>query len=464
MSARDKKPRPPRWSSCVVADFAEGGPRLWKFGLSGTQVIPQGELAGAALPRGPLKRGWRQLFQPQLNLAWLPPDQVYLRVLRLPAGDDAELRSMLELQIEKLSPLPVNQIVWGYEVLDVPDGDGCTLVVVVASRTAVETYLGQLEAGGFLADRLQIPLLHQVVADPPSGTVARLHFQVSGSRMLCLTTWWQEGRIESLDLICVPDSDPGAALLIRHLTHQAWAGEMEGWLRSTPQWELVLEQAQAARWQSAIQGWTGQPCALRPALAPAELARLSAQRVADRRFQSNLLPQDHAARYRQQFVDRLWMRGLAAVVALYLLGVLGYAAAVQIYGYRGDSLRRQASQLAPAYTNALVLGERLRVFQEQAALKYAALDCLLAVSERLPHVLTLETFNFQGGDRLFVAGTVGTEDQSRVNEFNADLRRAQVGGQLLFAEDGVQAPKITSRGADAYRWDFTAKLNNPWLE
>jgi len=464
MSAHRKPQRPPRWSSCVVADWTEGGPRLWKFGLSGSQVQPQGELAGASLPRGPLKRGWRQLFQPQLNLAWLLPDQVYLRVLRLPTGDDSELRSMLELQLEKISSLPVNQVVWSYEVLDVDDTEDQTLVVLVATRTAVEAYLGQLESGGFLADRLQLPLLHQVVTDPPSGTLTRLHFQASGSSMLCLSTWWQNGRLESLDLIRVPDNDEGATILLRHLTRQAWAGEMEGWLRSAPKWELVLDPERAARWQSAIQGWIGDACSIRPALAPAELARLSAQRVADRRFQSNLLPDDYAARYRQQFVDRLWMRGLAALVALYLLGVLGYAGAVQFYGYHHDNLKRQTTELAPAYTNTLVLRERLRVFQEQAALKYAALDSLLAVSERLPHVLTLESFNFQGGDRVFVAGTVAEEHQSRVIEFNADLRRAQVGGELLFAEDGVQAPSISLRAGNVYRWNFTAKLNNPWLE
>ena len=464
MSAQRKTQRTPRWSGCVVADFSEAGPRLWKFGLSGAQVQPQGELAGASLPKGPLKRGWRQLFQPQLNLAWLPPDQVYLRVLRLPASDDAELRSMLELQLEKISPLPVNQIVWSYEVLDVADTDGHTLVVLVATRTAVEAYLGQLEAGGFLADRLQLPLLHQVVTDPPSGTLTRLHFQASGSSMLCLSTWWQEGHLEALDLIRVPDNDEGAALLIRHLTQEAWAGEMEGWLKSAPAWELVLDPERAARWQSAVQGWTTGSCTVRPALAPSELARLSAQRVADRRFQSNLLPDDHAGRYHQQFVDRLWMRGLAGLVALYLIFVVGYAAAVHFYGYRNDSLRREVTQLGPAYTNTLVLRERLRVLQEQAALKYAALDSLLAVSERLPHLLTLEVFNFQGGDRVFVAGTVANEDQSRVNEFNADLRRAQVGGDLLFAEDGVQTPRISVRAGNVYRWDFTARLNNPWLE
>jgi len=464
MSAQRKTPRPPRWSNCLVADFAEGQTRLWRFGINGNQVQPQGESTVSTASRSPLKRGWRQLFQPQLNLAWLPPGQVYLRVLRLPAGDDAELGSMLELQLEKISPLPVNQIVWSYERLEAHEGDARTVVVLLATRTSVESHLGQLETAGYLADRLQLPLLDQVVTHPPAGTLTRLHFQSSGPNMHCLTAWWQEGRLESIDLIGVPDTDQGAARLIQHLTQQAWAGEMEGWLKIAPDWELVLDPTQADRWQLPLQQLTGNSCPVRPALAPTELARLSAQRVADHRSQSNLLPPDYTARYRQQFVDRLWMRGLAAVIALYLLGVLGYAATAEYFAYRNERLKRQVTQLSPIYTNALVLRERLRVFQEQATLKYAALDSLLAVSERLPHVLTLETFNFIGGDRVSVRGTVASEDQPKVNEFNADLRRAQVGGQLIFAEDGVQPPKFTLISGNIYRWDFTAKLNTPWLE
>ena len=32
------------------------------------------------------------------------------------------------------------------------------------------------------------------------------------------------------------------------------------------------------------------------------------------RLNTNLLPPEYTARYRQQFIDRLWMRGLGAVL------------------------------------------------------------------------------------------------------------------------------------------------------
>ncbi len=53
-------------------------------------------------------------------------------------------------------------------------------------------------------------------------------------------------------------------------------------------------------------------------LPPAELAARTARRAAAANQQSNLLPAEFSARYRQQFVDRLWLHGLAAALVVYL--------------------------------------------------------------------------------------------------------------------------------------------------
>ena len=67
------------------------------------------------LPERLVTKDWQHLVQPRLNVAWLPPDEVFLRVVQLPKADPAETLSMVELQLEKISPLPVAQIVWCFE-------------------------------------------------------------------------------------------------------------------------------------------------------------------------------------------------------------------------------------------------------------------------------------------------------------------------------------------------------------
>ena len=68
-------------------------------------------------------KDWRSLWQRKLNIAWLPPEKVFLRVAQFPASDFDETLAMVELQLEKLSPMPVTQIVWTIHLLPHAEGN-----------------------------------------------------------------------------------------------------------------------------------------------------------------------------------------------------------------------------------------------------------------------------------------------------------------------------------------------------
>src|SRR6267154_1409721 len=75
--------------------------------------------------------------------------------------------SMVELQLEKLSPVPVTQIVWTLQILpQAPAENIQTVIVVIVERRVVEEFLGRLETQGYLADQLQVPMLDQLAATP----------------------------------------------------------------------------------------------------------------------------------------------------------------------------------------------------------------------------------------------------------------------------------------------------------
>src|ERR1043166_1114870 len=110
-----KKRTPPH--SCNVLSLGADSRHLWQFNTGGGKVALARELDGRPdkpLPAVGVRKDWRDLVQPKVNIAWLPADQVFLRVAHLPAADANELRSMLELQLEKLSPLPLAQVVWSF--------------------------------------------------------------------------------------------------------------------------------------------------------------------------------------------------------------------------------------------------------------------------------------------------------------------------------------------------------------
>ena len=113
----------------------------------------QGEttlLLNEPCPPAVVGKDWHTLFRDKLNIAWLPADKVFFRAVQLPSSDPAEVASMVELQLEKLSPLPVTHIVWSIYLLprlsDKPEALQM-VIVIIAARSAVEEFLGAVGRG-----------------------------------------------------------------------------------------------------------------------------------------------------------------------------------------------------------------------------------------------------------------------------------------------------------------------------
>lgn len=105
--------------SCNVLDQTRDSRRLWRFTAGGGQVKKSSEFSGLPsdpLPRKQFTKGWSSLWHKSVNIAWLPPDQAFIAAVKVPKTDsDEELRTMIEFQLERISPLPITQIVWGFE-------------------------------------------------------------------------------------------------------------------------------------------------------------------------------------------------------------------------------------------------------------------------------------------------------------------------------------------------------------
>jgi hypothetical protein len=443
------------------------GRHLWQFNARNGEVALAAEQAlplERSLPPAVTRRGWRDLWQPKLNVAWLPADRVYLRVIHVPRGEASELRAMLELQLEKLSPAPVNQIVWTFQPVVHPSPELQTAVVVIAERADVESFLGALEKEGYLADRLELPWLHQIVTAPPEGDTTWIYLVRRDPDVLCLAAWWYAGALQHLDLLRLPSGAAGPAMLSDHLSRITWSGQLDAWLTHAPRWRVVMADLDAQVWDEALRAHLGEDLTLMPGPSGSELAAVAARRSLQAACTANLLPAESAARYRQQYVDLLWMRGLGAVVLAYVLGVLIYLSGVQVLEYQKNQAQEELRRWSGAYTNALQLKDRLRVFEEQAQLRFAALDCLRVATELLPPELTLSSFTFQGGRSVRLTGTVPAEHQERVTEYNNEIRRASLDHAPLFKKEGVTPPKFTAVAGVGFRWDFTADLQRALAE
>ena len=413
-------------------------------------------MPGQPLPKGAVAKDWRSLVQPKLNLAWLPAEHVFLRAVQLPAANAQELPGMVEFQLEKLSPMPPAQVVWTVEAIAQPDAQQQTALVAIVARNVVEEFLGQLEKGGYVADRLELPLLRELRAARPEGDGVWVFVEPAASGHSALVGWFIDGIWREVGLLRLTAGAAGAALLTDLLTQHAWAGELAGWLKTLPEVRLVASPEAAAELEGALRDWSSRAVHTQPRRPLPELAELGAQFHLQPATVS-LVPADLIQRRRDQFIDGLWLKGLGTLGVAYLLFVFCYMAALKVQEYRLDTARDEANRLALSYTNALQLKAQVAVLQDQMSLRYAALDAWRAAVENLPEGLTFGQLDFARGRTLDLSGTVAGEHTADVTKFNSDLKKAQVNGQPLFTK--VDAAQITSQpGVAAARWTFKAEL------
>ncbi len=467
-----RRSRGQRFHSGNVLEMAGEHCSLWRFSVNNGKVGLEGEStagSGQPLPARWITRDWRSLWQPTLNLAWLPADQVFLRVLELPAANQAELVSMVELQLEKISPLPVAQIVWTVEPYSSGAGQNPAAIVIMAPRNRVEEYLGKLESRGFLADRLDLPLVHEMLAAPRSGSGLSVYTDAAPDASRCLAAWWHEGRLQSLNLLPVDPSPQWAPVLFEQLTQIAWAGEIEGWVETPVQCELVATPEMASRWAPALEEWSGQPVAVREPMARPALAALNLERIARQETHGNLLPAEHVSRYRQEFIDRLWMRGLAAVVVVYLAGVAAYLLAVQVVHFQKSRLETRIEALGESYRQAMQLKARVQALQDRVNLKYAALESWKAAATLLPTDLRLTDLIFDKGRTLTIHGLAPADQVSQIIDYNQSISQYRIEDgdhASLFAKVNPynSTPRPGPGGVAMVAWNFTCELKRTELE
>jgi hypothetical protein len=453
-----------RWNICNVLNPAANR-QLFMFDAGSDAFKLERELTCLPSERFPSKlisKGWSSLWSKKLNIAWLPAGQVFLRVLHLPATEFAETLSMVEFQLEKLSPLPVTQIVWSVEVLPQHNPNEQALVVLIAARNHVEAFLGQLENEGYQPDRLEAPMFDQILANPSGGDEVWIYPVQEGATEIWLSCWWQNGVMKHLGLIHLPEEEKRAALLKDQLLQIMWAGELEGWLPTQLTWHLVAESRSAALWETIIREVTDQPVQISPPPPTGQLAAMTARRAAQAESKSNLLPPDSTHRYRQQFIDRLWMGGLGAVVMVYLAGVLIYLAALEALKFQYNRADAQSTAMTGSYTNALQLKAQIQVLQEQLELKNAVLDGWLAIMQPWPEDLTLTSLQFTRGKTVTLYGTAPQEQNAKVLDYSGELRKLAADGKPVFSK--VETPVISSRGAGTITWSFKCELNRAELE
>ncbi len=436
-----------KWSSCNLLESATEGSRLCQFSVSSKKVKLSGDLRVAEGDDPPAKavgKDWSDLLRRKLNIATLPPEKVFLRVVELPECEPDELLPMVEFQIEDLSPLPMAQTVWSAEA--VPGSTGTegnqTVLVMIAERGVVEGRLDELEAVNYLADRVEVPLLRELVPGEPREDGAHIQLVQGADSVLALVSWWFAGRLRDVNSFNLPDTAASRDALVEKINSVALAGEVAGWMPDEPACHLAKRGDVAADWNTALAKCFGRIREVEP-MSEVDLATAAVEFTA-RTTAPGLMLEDYSARNRQRFQDGLWMQGVKGAVALMLIGLCFFFAYGSWLQSDLDDLNQQVKVQGLQYTNALSLKAKMQTLKKQEALKTAALNAWSEVAIGLPGELKFTQLMFSS-DRTLDGNTsrklriVGTADDGKetfIDDYNLVLARMEVEGregQKLFS-------------------------------
>src|SRR6478752_7447633 len=100
----------------------------------------------------------------------LPCNSVLLERHKFPATDRAELADMLQLQLEKTLPFPVEEVSHGFQVLGQEENES-TVLSVAASHAQLDQLCATLRSNGRLPERITLNALRLAANCPKEDSV-----------------------------------------------------------------------------------------------------------------------------------------------------------------------------------------------------------------------------------------------------------------------------------------------------
>jgi hypothetical protein len=355
--------------------------------------------------------------------------EVFCKHLSLPSSNPAEIAEMLSLQIEKWSPLPMEEVVWSHEVLGT-DANGADVLVVFGRKDRLIDRAAQF-GEDFIPDLIDVDLMvlyralrnrkvfegknHTALVAIDPGARAAKCMLLKGATPLLIEH-------PPVDLL-----DP--SVLSRALSHFLLGAEASVGARQLDEIFLLVPDDIRA----SVSNELGlelrvpvTPLERTPDLTPA--AGLSQRAARNGAAQVNLLPVDFVEKQQKRLFRQQARRVGLIVAAVYMVVLLIVAAA---FGWKKFSIARIESRLAsdnPGYQKALKLQAEVQFLQQKLVDPRSALETLRVVSEGMNEQLSLNHFGYKQGATLELRGV--SQSAQEVFKFIDTLQKSGLFSQV----------------------------------
>ena len=355
-------------------------------------------------------------------------EDVLCQTLRLPVTEPGELKQMLDLQIDNITPLPLEEVVYSFEPVETAEGQ-TRVLVAIASKAVVNERIEALETAGMPPEIVSVDALAMFRA------LSRRNVLPTDDRLNVLM-------ILSATTANVIIHSRGVPLAVRSImlgTEVLANGQEESVLREELQRTLVA--AEADQPQRAIGsvtflapgdelkslaervagGMAVPSSVLTNGAVPSTALSLCLQCAAGGPGLLNLLPDEWRQRRRAAAFRRRLIRGGIAVGAVY---VLVLAVFLTLLGIKQARLHRVESELKSSqvdYRKARETQGTLTAMRNQLDTKFSALEVLREITVRMPENMKLNEFVFKKDQTVTLraqapSAAVALDFQSRLEQ------------------------------------------------
>ena len=403
------------------------------------------EVVGAALR--PLLAGVRG----EVTMT-LPADQALLRVVELPTGDASELPGMVELQIDRFSPFPVEHLVVAYEILESAE-DRTRLMIAAVQRDHVDREAAILAAAGLDVRRVDLDVLgwwhHLRASDAASSSGLQLHLYLAANAVTVLAL--QDGRpvlVRALGRGVGTDTpqeiQDEISLTLTQLETEWGLGagaSIVAWFDGEPD----------TAWTRAL----GAACGL-PARAvglgdfPPLTEGIVRRALEDPERTLNLAPPEWDTARKSRNASRRIVAAAAACVAIWLVAVVGFLVALELRQASLNRLRTRVEVLEKPAGEVRVLQSRTKALEDYGDRSRSSLELLRQISADLPEGLTLSTLSFRKGKNLNLRGEA--DAVNAVYDFFASMEKS---GLYTTVTPEAVTRKSGAQARAEFRWSGT---------
>ncbi len=348
-------------------------------------------------------------------VAGMSTNQVLLRVVELPEVSDAELAGMVELQVDKYSPFPVDAMVMGHEVLD--RHDGMLRVLVAAAREDLVNELGRtLRAAGLHTDRIDAAILgwwrvlHDSELIGAAGRDVFVFPQGPNPDMIVV----QDGipvLFRAFSGLETLDEDALAEELCGEVSHSLMALELEhGGGAATSVTLCLTEDAPGDLLQRLTAACGGEVKTLALEALPSVTEGLARRAVDRASGRMDLTPDAWRSSERAALLKG---RLITAVGSLVLVWILTIGALLGVMAYQKRRVAVLGEDLVAWEVPGMQVREmrrRVYMIERYKDVKTSSLECLREVSSVLPSGMELTSFSYRKGEALKLSGEAGSVD------------------------------------------------------